>query len=255
MKFRQLSSHSLCTECYRHKAIIGVLSNHIAARRQQEALFHSHLDHQFRDRVQYWQHRGDSRAKANSCCIIIDGMDQGKCAVPRHKALQTKLLHNFARPRLHLTSAICHGHFVSTYLTEADVPKDGNTSIEIFAHTLALLAQKVDIKQLDIQLQCDNASRELKNNHVFRYAAGLVSAGVVKSVRVSCLRTGHSHEDIDQLFGQIAAHLKGLRSGLTSTDFLESLADFSRRKMQRPFEADKYVFKLDSVREWWLVVF
>ena len=135
------------------------------------------------------------------------------------------------------------------------MPKDGNTSIEIFAHTLALLAQKVDIKQLDIQLQCDNTSRELKNNHVFRYAAGLVSAGVVKSVRVSCLRTGHSHEDVDQLFGQIAAHLKGLRFGLTSTDFLESLADFSRRKMQRPFEADRYVFKLDSVREWWLVVF
>lgn len=67
---------------------------------------------------------------------------------------------------------------------------------------------------------------------------------------MSCLRTGHSHEDIDQLFGQIAAHLKTLKSGLTSNDFVDSLRNFSRTKMQRPFEKDKLVFKLDQTREW-----
>ena len=207
-------------------------------------------DQQFRDRIVYWQARGESRACGSSVCMIIDGMDQGKCAVPRHKACQTKLLSGFVRPRLHLTSAIVHGHFVATYLSEADRPKDANTSIEIFAHCLEQLSHRIDLKMTDIHLQADNTCREIKNNHLLRYAGGFVSAGVVRSVRVSCLRTGRSHEDIHQLFGQIAAHLKTLKSGLTSNDFVDSLRNFSRTKMQRPFEKNKLVFKLDQTREW-----
>ena len=253
LKFRSESSHSVCTECYRHKALIQALSGHINARVAQENLFHAHLEAQFQDRVRYWESRGESRSHSSRVTVIVDGMDQGKCAVPRHKALHTKLLSGFSRPRLHLTGAIAHGHFVSLYLTEADVPKDSNTSMEIISHCIEQLSCRVNLEHTDLQIQCDNTTREIKNSHILRYCAGLVSSGVVRSMRVSTLRSGHSHEDIDQLFGQVAAHLRSLRNGSTSDDFLESLKAFSRDGMQRPFEKDRYVVKLDQIRDWCLV--
>lgn len=250
MKFRSSSSHSICTECYKHKALISALSRHLNARRTQESLYHQHLEDQFRDRIEYWEARGESRSQSNRITIIIDGMDQGKFAVPRHKSIYTKALNGFSRPRLHLAAAIVHGHFVSIYLTEHDLPKDSNTSLEIISHCMDLLSTRVRLDQCDITIQCDNTCREVKNNHILRFAAGAVSCGCVRSLKISSLRSGHSHEDIDQLFGQIATFLKGLRCQLTSNDFVESLREFCRDGMRRPFERDKFVHKLDQTRDW-----
>lgn len=250
MKFRGTSSHSVCTECYKHKALISALSGHLNARQTQQGLFHQHLEDQFRDRVVYWQNRGESRSHSHEVTVIIDGMDQGKFCVPRHKSVHTKTLNGFSRPRLHLAAAICHGYFVAIFVTEHDVCKDSNTSLEMLSKCLDLLSQRVELAQTSVVIQCDNTRREVKNNHVFRWCAGAVSSGCVRSLSVSSLRSGHSHEDIDQLFGQIASYLKKLRCRLTSSDFVESLTEFSQTHMQRPFEKDRYVYKLDNVRDW-----
>ncbi|CAK9065459.1 Uncharacterized protein SCF082_LOCUS33491 [Durusdinium trenchii] len=250
LRFRQASSHSVCAECFKHKQLISALSRHLSARRTQEGLYHQHLEDHFRDRVTYWESRGESRARHSSISIIIDGMDQGKFAIPRHKSAHTKALANFSRPRLHVTGAIAHGYFVSMYVTDSDVPKDSNTSLEIISHSLDLLSKYTDLTRTDITIQCDNTPREIKNNHTLRYCAGAVSCGSVRSIKVCSLRSGHSHEDIDQVFGQCASFLKTVRSRLTPDDFVDSLREFVQDVLCRPFEKDRHVWKLDTVREW-----
>lgn len=251
MKFRSASSHSICTECYKHKALISALSRHISARRTQESLYHQHLEDQFRDRICYWEARGESRSQSSRVTLIIDGMDQGKFGLPRHKSVNTKALSGFQRPRLHVAAAICHGHFISAYVTDGDLCKDSNTSMEMLSHCLDMLGGRISLHTCDLVIQCDNTYREVKNNHIFRWAAAVVSCGLVRSLTVSSLRSGHSHEDIDQLFGQIATFLKTQRSRMTPEDFVDSLK-VCLSGLQRPFEKERHVWKLDQTRDWFL---
>lgn len=51
-----------------------------------------------------------------------------------------------------------------------------------------------------LQIQFDNCFRENKNLTVFGFAALLVHHNIFKTVTLSCLIQGHTHEDIDQMF-------------------------------------------------------
>lgn len=78
-----------------------------------------------------------------------------------------------------------------------------------------------------LTLQADNTCREVKNGIVMRLMAALVSDGVILSDRMSFLRSGHSHEDVDQLFGSASTWMKNrVRSALASEDFLIALSSF-----------------------------
>ena len=254
MKFRQISSHATCTECVKHKSVIQALSHHLNARHTQQELYYKHLQDQFADRCQYWQSRADSRSRPDCLTIIVDGMDQQKCALPRHPSLRAKLFDGLQRPRLHLSAAIAHGKFVSLFLTESDVPKDANTCIECVCCALNLASKSMVLANTDVTIQCDNTSRELKNGHFLRLCAALVSNQTVRSMGMACLRTGHSHEDIDQLFGQLAAKIAKMKIVLTSEDLLTQLKRVCH-ELERPHEPHRFVFKVDQVRDWrpWLL--
>lgn len=254
MKFRAVSSHAACTECIKHKSVIQSLTHHLLARRTQQDLYYKHLEAQFADRAVYWASRSDSRSKPDCLTIICDGMDQAKCAIPRHPLLKAKLFDGMQKPRLHLSAAICHGKFLALFLGEADMPKDANSSMEAVCCALQLASASTDLSQCDVTIQCDNTSRELKNGHTLRLCAALVSNGTVRSMRVSCLRTGHSHEDVDQCFGQIAYKLSKVRSILSSEELLQVITRVCR-ELERPHERDRHVFKLDQCRDWrpWLL--
>ena len=92
--------------------------------------------------------------------------------------------------------------------------------------------------------------REVKNGIVMRLMSSLVSDSVIQSGRLSFLRTGHSHEDIDQLFGQLAAYVRNnIRVALTSSDFITGLEHFCK-SVDRPYEPVRFVKKLDHTRDW-----
>lgn len=254
LRFRHASSHAECTECVKHKSIIQGLSHHLLARRTQQELFYRHLEHQFQDRAIYWRSRSDSRTKPGCLTIIADGMDQSKCALPRAAALRAKCFDGLQRLRLHLSAALGHGKFIALYLTEANMPKDANYCIETVCNALTLASKSMDLASTDVTLQCDNTSRELKNGPVLRLCASLVSNKTVKTMMVSCLRTGHSHEDIDQCFGVIASKIAKLRHVPTSLHFLQYLQQICN-ELDRPHEAGRHVLKVDQCRDWrpWLL--
>lgn len=61
LKFRSQSSHSICSECVRRRALIRGLGAHLCARKAQIELFAKHLRMQYQDRQAYWADRGHSR--------------------------------------------------------------------------------------------------------------------------------------------------------------------------------------------------
>ena len=175
--FRPLSSHAVCTQCLRHKALIQGLSGHLRARKSQQTLYGAHLRAQFLERAQYWANRARSRMRADEVCCIADGMDQAKFAVPRHGNLKSKQLDGFQRPRLHVAALIMHGHHILVSVSEPNLRKDANTSLELVGHSLSKLqATGWDLTRTTYRLQFDNTTRELKNNVTLRFFSSLISS-------------------------------------------------------------------------------
>lgn len=56
--------------------------------------------------------------------------------------------------------------------------------------------------------QLDNTSKQNKNRFLVGYCAFLVQCGLFKSVRVSFLPVGHTHEDIDRVFSRVHHRLR-----------------------------------------------
>lgn len=255
MRFRVHSSHATCTECVKHKVLIASLGHHLAARRMQQSLLYAHLASQFRDRCEYWRKRGCSRSRGPEVIIISDGMDQGKFAVPRHPAMRAKQFDSWSRPRLHVAATIAHGWLLDFFVSEANLCKDSNTSIEILASTMTRLTQLgCDLPSSRVTIQADNTCREVKNGHVMRWASSLVSDHRCQEICMSFLRSGHSHEDIDQVFGSAADWIRRrLPRAESSEDVVTSLQGFLA-SLERPHEGHRRCFKLDGTRDWRLCV-
>ena len=256
MKFRARSTHAICSVCLRYKFLIKDFGHHLRARAVQQQHYLRHLEDQFKDRCAYWRARASSRLRSsNEVCIIMDGMDQGKFAVPRATHIyRSKELNTLQRPRLHITGAIAHGHFVAFSISNADCPKDSSTMTEMLAHCITLLQQQgVNLSKTSLVLQTDNTPREFKNNPLLRFLCFLTANRIVDRASLRCLRTGHSHEDVDQVFGQLAGHLVNrVRVANTPDDFASAIRVFVEDKLKRAHEAKRYCFKIDQVRDWLL---
>lgn len=78
-------------------------------------------------------------------------------------------------------------------------------------------------------------------------------SGVVRSARLRNLRTGHSHEDVDQMFGRLASFIS--RHGRNATgppEFRDLIQQWLSQKLDRPHEAGRYAVLLDQFRDWCL---
>ena len=64
------------------------------------------------------------------------------------------------------------------------------------------------------------------------------------------LTTGHSHDDIDQIFGSLALHLvRHCRTAETTSDFVKSIDQFCKGA-RRPHEKTRVVCQIDRHRDW-----
>jgi hypothetical protein len=61
---------------------------------------------------------------------------------------------------------------------------------------------------LGVHIQQDNTSREGKNQFLLRWCILLIIFGCVRWCTLGFLRTGHTHENIDQLFAQVCAVIR-----------------------------------------------
>lgn len=232
--------------------MIRALNHHLRARKAQQQHYWEHLKAQYCDRMEYYRCRALSRVRGSgTICMIQDGMDQSKVCVPRDAALRGKDFSTFQRPKLHLSLTLCHGYFTQFILSNPDTMKDSNASCESLASAFDLLQghHHTDLRASHIIVQADNTARELKNNQTMRFCAAQVSCGNIKSISLQFLRAGHSHEDIDQVFGRVARHLSRARKIQNPEEIMEQLRTFSE-KLNRQHEPAHYNFKMDATRDW-----
>lgn len=257
MAIRHKSQHSKCTTCLRYKLILKKLTSDRAAHQAQMEEFGRHLKRQYEDRIVYWKSRTNSRLMTlnggyQEICIICDGMDKSKYKAPRSLALAAKEFSQLLRPSLDCHAAIAHGHSVTMALADVFVRKDSSFMTDLVAFVLNGIGEYTDLRQCHLSLQSDNTSKECKNSTLCRFLGYMVGSGKLYSASLSCLQTGHSHEDVDAMFGALSHVIEAHNELHDSLQFRQCLQDYLNDKSTRPNEPQKCAIMMNSVRAWCL---
>lgn len=181
---------------------------------QLAEVYSLHLVGQWKDRMVYWAARSMSQqwvmakwsldycaAALRSCeltsllTVMADGMDQGKFRLPRWETRKTHLVEKFPRPACHVQGVLAHGHALHLAISLPDVPKDTWSNMESLARMLDAIFTQHGTLPHHLHLQQDNCPRDCKNQKVMKTACYLIGKGAFRSVCLSYLRKGHTHED------------------------------------------------------------
>ena len=255
LRIRFFTHHSKCSQCIKHRLIIKKLGFCPPARRVQFALLRKHLDRQHKDRQQYWACRAESRVDSTSptvshICGIIDSMDAAKHAWPRTKNMSAKEFSSFNRPRLTSTTLILHGHSVTLALSPSYASSNSSRTVEIVSVALTKLQRKIDLRGVTLSLQGDNCSKELKNNGTLRALAFWISTHRLKAGRLCFLTSGHSHEDVDALFGCLRSWINCHGELHVPESFQSCLQSYFDDPTRRPYEKEKTVIMMKNYCDW-----
>ena len=212
--FRKSSEHSQCDTCYRLKKLIKASRGDAKTKAYQK--YSQHILGQWLDRQIYWSWRASSRAwfqqnvllgnklfegsfTTNLLAIIQDGMDQAKVKTPRVAERYTKILSSLYRPMLHLAGSWIHGMRLNLFISDPDLRKDSETSIECLCLSLQSVFSELRKFPLGCILQQDNTYREGKNQFMVAFMIILVSLNVFRFCVLSYLVVGHSSHLINEI--------------------------------------------------------
>ena len=194
--------------------------------------------------------------KSSLLVLIQDGMDQAKLRVPRFGYYRiSKAMEKVYRPALHLVGTWIHGWKLGLCVTNEDVKKNSETMIELITLALSSLVDQTNSLPLSFHLQQDNCAREGKNRFVMNFMLLLTILQCFRATSMAFLRSAHSHEDIDQCFGQISRLLMGKRCGsaaemvaLIAEATMDSSSGHDGKSRLRASVVES--FKVDEVSAW-----
>ena len=233
------------------------LTHHKEALAMQARMWGKHMEKQFNDRQVYWNLRALSRlgqdaSGKKTICLILDGMDRSKWAVPRSAVLAAKSLNGLVRPNLDCTGIIVHGHMVATAFGYPGVIKGANWTCDLLTWVFDRLTQSgLDLRDYEVNIQSDNATKESKNNGVARLLSVCVGRRLLRCARMHYCVSGHSHEDIDQYFSLLGSYLQTQSELHDPEQFAESMRKYLANSSVRPLEAMREVIQVDQCREWY----
>ena len=224
LKWRDKQEHAQCNICGAFKQKIKAAKSK-AVRTERVRQYSAHLLAQWLDRQIYWRLRALSpgvfrnplprsiHQNVFSSCLteIVDGMGQSKLKCPRFGYDRlTKLLESLYRPNLHLVCAYMHGFKAFLPVSDESMKKDAESQCEIVMRSLSnLVDHSPHSLPQGFHLQQDNCPREGKNKYVIALMLCLQVLGIFRWTLLGFLRTGHSHEDVDMIFGQLSRLLRG----------------------------------------------
>ena len=210
LTFRKESTHALCFTCgqLRHRIHRAeTVDEHINAC----GMLHAHLRDQYRDREIYWSIRARARSERDVLSLIMDGMDHSKFGIPQWadgRMPKHTIVDKNTRPCCSLYGVIAHGWRVDLYISHEGVAGGSPFCADMMFRTLDQIWRQSQRSgrpfPLDCVVQGDNTSKEVKNSIMGRVLALLSLHGTFRAAAHMHLRVGHTHEDIDQLFGFVA---------------------------------------------------
>ncbi len=264
LRFRKVSQHAQCTTCFDLQQVMhsrapgGGNADTWLLRMEAARALKEHYKQQYLDRCIYWSCRWASRSGQDVLCVIIDSPDKTHFAWPRWPwARLPKSLDGLIRPRLAVTGVLAHGYLGALHFADENVSHGSDAFCEVLMLTLVRVAELCRKRgkrfPRHLVIQSDNTVAQAKNSFVTSFLASLVHLGYFSSATINFLMVGHTHEDIDQLFGLMVEWLSRRHSWETP----EAVMQFLREKMSRHFldRGEQFVVeRLSAVRDYqaWL---
>lgn len=210
-EFRGKSQHAQCNMCWRYQQYLHKSHCSIADKRRAAQHWRQHLQEQYHDRLVYWHLRWFSQLKTKGVVtIIIDSMDKTKLAWPQYEFQKPKILNTLRRPRVIITCGIAHGYCTAFYNSDDEITSHGASA---FCEVLTRLLDKVQAIcsassvpfPEHLVVQSDNTTAQAKNSETGQFLATLVGKYKFKTATLNFLTVGHTHEDVDLMFGMLLA--------------------------------------------------
>jgi hypothetical protein len=156
--------------------------------------------------------------------IIWDAMDQTKCCVPHFHLKNKAWVTDKKKLQMQYGAFIVHGHGTFAYCWDDRMRKDADMWATLLLQTILKMYKEYQDKGKKwpetLYLQADNAS-DNKNLAIYAVCQLLRDLGIFKKVKLCFLPVGHTHEDIDAVFGALAKKLNGI--DVYTMDGLEEL--------------------------------
>jgi len=234
MPFRRESTHSRCNACVEMALWRKRLPPGSPELDMVDFSFTAHIKDTMRDRdVQgrIWFRSGEllllleppPDPDDDILCGSIDAMEQAKFAIPKEEPqYKSKVASAKWKPQLHVTGLIWSGACEVFYLSSSTLPKNANTQIgyliDGFARARSTLNIRGRVLPLGLRLQSDNATGEMKNQTVMKFAALLTYIQLFRCSELVMFRAGHSHNPQDQRFSVAATAVSKLDGALQDLD-------------------------------------
>ena len=157
LKFRHRSKHSLCVTCDKLKSQMRCAKGFVEHARFADLLL-GHLSLTWRCRQVYWNIREQSRAHQDVLCVIFDGFDKSKPALPRwaHGRLpKAAVFERVNRPHMQVSAALAHGYGCHIYISEEQASCGGSYTWECLFHLMD-----------DVAHACRTASRPMPSSRL-----------------------------------------------------------------------------------------
>ena len=126
-----------------------------------------------------------------------------------------------------VTGVLAHGFLGSLEFSDEQLLHGADAFCEILMLTLVrvrkICEQRGCAFPQHLVVQSDNTVAQCKNALACKFLAYLVSAGFVTTATPNFLMVGHTHEDIDQLFGLMVQWLLRKRTWETPAEIMEYL--------------------------------
>jgi hypothetical protein len=207
---------SQCVTCFLFKQLMNKCTN---AADKTEIRLHRrrHFDTVFAERVIYHQTRNWAKENPElALSMILDAQTAWRTRGPTlPREVGSGFPSDFEPFGQQLYGCLVHalpgddahkGGFFG-YMVDDSVKGGGNVTCEIVYRTLAKLQEHRAVWPPLLDIRLDNTTKDNKNKCVFGFFGWLVLTNVFQKVRVRYLSVGHTHEDIDALFGVLMQHL------------------------------------------------
>ena len=211
IRFRKKTQHAQCAVCFRCSNFLSKSQSSLEEKKAVAEEWRLHLMRQYKDRLIYWHLRWTSRCReALILTVIIDSMDKAKTAWPQWPFRPPKQLDNFHRPKLVLTASLAHGFCGCLFVSHDEyTPHGASFFCDVLCRTLdkvgEICRQQHWRYPTQLVVQVDNTTGQAKNSETLTFLSSLVGKAHFTSVVMNFLVVGHTHEDVDLLFGTIYA--------------------------------------------------
>ena len=241
LKLRKSSTHAECNICWRARQRIHARNASLVERLGVAREWRRHLRDQYHDRAIYWFLRYASRRRMDVLTIIIDSMDKAKFAWPQFPWTRcSKDLESLQRPRFVFTAAIAHGFGTFFFIADESVSHGANAFCEVLLRVLEAVSAECRrsgvIFPAHLVVQSDNTTAQAKNQHVTLFLAYAVARFKFQTANIFFLVVGHTHEDIDQLFGIILQLVLRKVAFRTSRHLIDALHAIMRPRVESRHE-------------------